>query len=391
MVWIVGIGMDGVRTLTAEAREIIDSADILIGAERMLKPFENCGKIIFNEYLPDRITEFINSHSGSKIAVLMSGDCGFFSGAKKLSALTSDCRIISGISTPVYLCSKIGVSWENMKFISLHGKINNIAVNVIQNEYCFFLLGGEITPADICHKLHCYGLGDVQVYVGINLGYENERIICGKASEMTGIITDRLCAVIVYNRNCLKYIPSGIRDEKFIRDKIPMTKAEIRTIVVSRLNISADSICWDIGCGTGSVSVEMAFRCPDGAVYGFDKNPDALKLTRINAEKFSCDNIHLHECLFPEDVPAEILVPDCVFIGGTAGKLHDIVSYIRNLNPYAEIVVTAVSIETISECLDFAGSEITQVAVSRTHKTGNYTMMSAENPVFIVRLGKCAE
>ncbi len=390
MVWIVGIGMDGIKTLTAEARDVIESADILVGAERILKPFENSGKMIFREYLPERIAEFINNHSGSKTAVLMSGDCGFFSGAKKLSSLVGDCRIICGISTPVYFCSRIGVSWENMKFISLHGRHNNIAVNVVRNEYCFFLLGGETTPADICRRLIAYGLPDVEVYIGENFCSENERVLSGKPSDFTEIATDRLCAVIVRNENYLKCIPSGIDDGDFIRDKVPMTKAEIRAIVISKLNVSEKSICWDIGCGTGSVSVEMALRCPEGAVYCFDRKEDALRLTNINTSRFSCDNVHLYKCVFPEDVPSGIPVPDCVFIGGSSGKLSDIVSYVRKLNPYAEIVLTAVSLETVSECLEFS-AEIIQAAVTRTHKTGSYTMMSAENPVFIVRLKKCAE
>ncbi|MDE6102220.1 MAG: hypothetical protein K2F73_04520, partial [Ruminococcus sp.] len=108
---------------------------------------------------------------------------------------------------------------------------------VMQNELCFFLLGGKITPAEICRTLCRYSLGDVRIFVGENLGYENERILSGTAKSMQDISTGNLCAVIVENKNYMKYIPSGIGDENFIRTTIPMTKAEVRTVVVSKLNV----------------------------------------------------------------------------------------------------------------------------------------------------------
>lgn len=392
-VYIVGTGMNGVKTLTREASEIIDSADILIGAKRILEPFEHLHKHMLCEYSVDKIVNYINNCGHNKIAVLMSGDCGFYSGAKKLSEyLGTDCKIICGISTPVYLCAKIGRSWENMKFVSLHGRNGNVAVNVMQNELCFFLLGGKITPAEICRTLCRYGLGDVRIFVGENLGYENERILSGTAKSMQDISTENLCVMIVENKNYMKYIPSGIGDENFIRTEIPMTKAEVRTVVVSKLNVGRDSICWDIGCGTGSVSVEMALRCPDGCVYAFDKNDKAVKLTSENAEKFGCDNIHVYKSMFPDNVPDNVPAPDCVFIGGSSGKTGDIVKYVIEKNPYAKIVVTAVSVETINECIDIFDAEITQIAITRTHKTGSHTMFSAENPVFVIkRKIKCVE
>lgn len=391
-IYIVGTGMDGDKTLTYKAIEIIRSAEILIGAERILKPFAYLKKTIFTEYRTEKIIDYINNNRDKKIAVLMSGDCGFYSGAEKLSGLLgSECEIICGISTPVYFSSKIGKKWENMKFISLHGTENNVAINTLQNELCFFLLGGKNTVSDVCTTLWNYNIRDVNIFVGENLGYKNEKITCGTVGEMMRYTAENLSVMIVENKNYIKYIPSGIPDSEFIRGDIPMTKAEIRSLAVSCLNIGKNDICWDIGCGTGSVSVEMAMRCPDGKVYSFDKKKQAVDLTLENARKFSCDNIHAQCMTFPNDIPANMPVPDCVFIGGTSGKMHEIIDYIFNKNPSAMIVATAVSLETISECLNFSGAEITQISVARTRKIGKYTMMSAENPVFIVRLKPCGE
>ena len=164
-----------------------------------------------------------------------------------------------------------------------------------------------------------------------------------------------------------------------------MTKSMVRAIVVSWLNIGKKSICWDIGCGTGSVSVEMALKCPDGKVFSFDKNSQAVELTLKNAEKFGCDNIKVYEGTFPQYDGEKLSPPDSVFIGGSAGKMAEIVSHILKLNPFAKIVITAVSLETLSECVGLFEAEITQVAVTKTRKTGSYTMFSAENPIFIIR------
>ncbi|MDE6671260.1 MAG: precorrin-6y C5,15-methyltransferase (decarboxylating) subunit CbiE [Ruminococcus sp.] len=391
-IYIVGAGMNGTKTLTCQALEIIENAHILIGSERILKPFTYLKKTVITEYITEKILDYINNNTDKTIAVLMSGDCGFYSGAEKLAGLLGGrCEIICGISTPVYMCSKIGRKWENMKFISLHGRENNIAVNVMQNELCFFLMGGTVSPAQLCERLNKYGLTDITVFIGENLGYTNEKITSGKPEGLIDYKSENLCAVITENKSYLKYIPSGISDGEFIQSDIPMTKAEIRSLVISWLNIGKNSVCWDIGCGTGSVSVEMALRCPDGKVYSFDRKSQAVELTLENAVKFSCDNIQTSCVIFPDDTPENVPAPDCVFIGGTSGKLRETIDFVRKKNRSARIVLTAVSLETVSQCLEFPEAEIVQISATRTRKIGNHTMMSAENPVFIVRLKPCGE
>ena len=147
-IYIVGIGMEGQKTLTAQALTAIESADVLIGAKRMVEPFLHLGKNTFISWKTEEITEYIRNNFFSSVAVLMSGDCGFYSGAEKLiSALECyETEVISGISSPAYFCAKIKKPWQNVKLISLHGTDGNIVRNVCKNELCFFLLGGDVTP-----------------------------------------------------------------------------------------------------------------------------------------------------------------------------------------------------------------------------------------------------
>ena len=389
-IYIVGTGVDGENTLTKAAEKAIAESDLLIGAKRIVKPFVKLGKEVFITYRHTDIAEKLSSADCSTAAVLMSGDCGFFSGTKKLLPLLEghDVQVIAGISSASYLCSKVGIPYEKMKFISLHGRDSNIAVNVKMNEHCFLLLGGDITAADVCKRLCEYGLGSADVFIGAELGYHNECIITGKASELTDVHTSGLDVLITENKEALNYIPSAINDEKFIRGEIPMTKSEVRCIAVSKLNIKSDSVVWDIGCGTGSVTLETAYRCPDGKVFSFDKKHEAATLTAENARLFSCDNISVTEGECPE-ILTDIAAPDKVFIGGSSGNMSGIFEAVHAQNPCADVVVTAVSLETLNEaieCFERFGvlPEIVQVSASRTRKLGTHTMLQAQNPVFII-------
>lgn len=390
-IYLVGIGMEGDRTLTRKAMQAVAEAELLIGAKRMLQPFSASGKATFCSYKAEEITARLRSGTEQCAAVLLSGDCGFFSGAEQLLHLLEGeaVEVISGISAPVYLCAKTGLSWERMRFISLHGTDNSIAVHVRSHPYCCFLLGGTITAALLCERLCEFGLGEARVYIGEHLGYEKERILTGKAAEFLHHPAETLCVVIVGNPAYCACLPTGIPDAEFVRSEIPMTKAEVRCIAVSALNIRANDTCWDIGCGTGSVSVEMALRCPDGMVFSIDKHPGAVRLTIENSRRFACDNISVSEGVCPEALTG-LPAPDKVFIGGCSGKMAEVFSMIYDKNPAAEIVITAVSIETLNEAVtafSAYGTEcsITQLAVTRTRKVGTHTMLMAQNPVFLIK------
>ena len=148
---------------------------------------------------------------------------------------------------------------------------------------------------------------------------------------------------------------------------------------------------YDIGCGTGSVSIEMAFAAYEGRVYAFDKNEEAVGLVLENARKFHLDNIEAvcglaPECL--EGLPA----PDVAFIGGSSGNMEEIVNFLYGKNSRIRFVITAVTIETAMaalESLENVGIEgdIVQVAVSKGRQIGDLHMLMAQNPIFIINGG----
>ncbi len=389
---LIGTGMDGGDTLTEAARSAIASSDAIFGARRVTEPFEKLGKPVFNAWKASEIAEIIKRENFERPCVLTSGDCGFYSAADGLvKGLDGfDAEIVCGISTPVYFSSKIKIPWQDMKFVSLHGAENSVVRNVRRNKHCFFLLGGDVSAEDICGGLCDYGLGDIGVYIGENLGYPNEKISVGRARDLVGSRFERLCVLVTENPGFERGVPVGIPDGDFIRGEVPMTKSEVRAVVISKLGIEDGDVCWDIGCGTGSVSVEMALNCGAGAVYAVDRFENAAELTAANCRKFGCDNVFVYRGLAPailEDLPT----PDKVFIGGSGGRLNDIIETVFRKNPQCTVVVTAITLETVSGAMNafaargIAEPDIVQIAVTRTKRAGKSTLLQAENPVFIIK------
>ena len=423
-VWIVGIGMDGCGTITLRGREVIRDAGLLIGAGRMLKAVEKITadqkKETFVSYESDEIVNRIRQTDQTKIAVCMSGDGGFYSGCKKLlqkmgisgeeerMGLREDTwmrfgeksqtlsgkdnlevEVISGISSPVYLAGRLGISWQDMHFVSLHGTNANVITEIHHHHKTFLLLGGDETAGTVCRKMTAYGFSGLQVVIGENLAMPEEKIISGYAGDFVNYEEGGLQVMLVMNSHPEDYPAFGIDDELFFRGKVPMTKSEVRSVILSKLRIRPEETCLDLGCGTGSVSVEMAGFAMRGKVYAVDHNPEAIRLTGENAIRFKRDNIILVEGdLAQPQVLRELPRADAVFIGGGGRNLCQILGSLIEKNPDCRIVMTAVSLETlesIRQSVRVFGLEadITQAAVTRTKKTGDYTMFTAQNPVFI--------
>ena len=384
---IIGMGMSE-KTLTAEALSLINDADILIGAKRLINEFSKLNKPSFNAYLSDDILEIIKETDANEIAILVSGDVGFYSAAEKLVDVLKDYdpNLVSGISSVSYFFAKCSLPWKDANLISCHGLDTNIVSSVRRNRFTFALTGKNIP--ELQKELVKYGFGDLNVWIGENLGSDEESIQESKISDLDGKEFSSLTVLIIENPDFDSRIRTGIPDEEFIRGKVPMTKSEVRAVCLSKLSLSPTDIAYDIGCGTGSVTIEMAFSAYDGKVYAFDKNEEAIALLEQNCQKFHLDNVEAICGLAPECLK-DLPVPDVAFIGGSSGNMDEIVSYLYGINNKMRFVITAVTLENAMAGLDSLknvgiSGDIVQVAVSKGRQIGDLHMLMAQNPIFII-------
>ncbi len=187
-----------------------------------------------------------------------------------------------------------------------------------------------------------------------------------------------------------KWSPPGLPDEAFIRGKAPMTKSEVRTITMAKLQLRPTSRVLDIGAGTGSLTIEAALLCPEGQVVAIERKQTALDLLSQNIEHFNLNNVTVIDGLAPQDLPKD-QVFDAIVIGGTGGQMAEVIDYVKaHLVPGGRVCVNLITPENVAKALEglrgggFTEPEIISLQVSRGRRVGDVTLMEAQNPITII-------
>lgn len=435
---LLGIGPGSVGGLTIEGMQALQEADLIMGASRMLEILEKADhaglvhngrkpshrKTTFATWKPAEMQQYVLEHPQyQNIVVALSGDTGFYSGAAKLLELwrDEDVRVLPGLSTLSVLCAKAKTDWQHVRCISRHGRTGNL-LSALRTESQVFLLPGEKLP-ELCEKLIAGGFCDVSLVVGSKLSYPDEQVLIGTPEELKEMSVQEPYAVLISNPAAEKApAAQGIPDGDFQRiqrsraagcegsaqqtlgadasgksnqeseDKhptrtVPMTKEEVRVVSLGKLRLTRSAVVYDIGAGTGSVSIEAARIAFEGRVYAIEQNPQAVGLLRENVAKFGLDNVEIIEGMAPEAFEG-LPVPTHAFIGGSKGNLAAIVAKLREMNPAVRIVINAVTVETADEARRImADREAVTLQVTREHKVGRYHMLRAENPITIFAFG----
>ena len=393
---LIGMGASA-ATLTAEGWDALRRAERVAGARRLLDalPAE-----VTAERIPAvRPEEILPALEGAcSAAVLYSGDTGFYSGApallERLRGRQVQVELQPGLSSVQLLAARLGRPWQDWKLVSAHGRPCDPVAAVCGGKPAFFLTGvGESGPAALCQKLTDAGLGGLSVAVGEDLGLASQKIFSGSAAQAAGAQFGPLAVLLAEPAFRLPARTPGWPDDTFVRaEGVPMTKQAIRAQVLAQLALCPGETVWDVGAGTGSVSLEMAYANGGAPVWAVERLPAACAVLEENRRRLGGWNIRVTAGTAPEALQG-LPAPDAVLIGGTRGRLEPILDAILAANPAARVCLTAIALETLAAALAAFGArgmepEVTQIAAAHAGGPGRLHLLRAENPVFILTAAK---
>lgn len=398
---IIGIGPGSAEYFMPAARNRMRGAHTVIAARRILPMLREVCGAVETEFLPmGKIKDTLEMIDGllreeKEVALIVSGDPLMYSLYKTIlnQEISADweMEVIPGIGSMQMLGAAFGETMEDARLVSVHGRSRtpgSVALCVTENPKVFFLCSKEQGPAWLSQIMLDYHLDDVEVFAGANLSYEDQILESGSPAEMAKKEFPSLCVAMIKNPHPRPVTrPCFLSDEDFERGRTPMTKEEIRVLILHKMKIHPDDVIWDIGAGTGSVSVECARQAPFGQVHSVERDEAAVHLIEKNRDKFELDNLFIYQGDAAERT-ADLPVPDKVFIGGSGGKLGEIMKNIAVFDREIRVTVSAVTLETIAEAGEILGNydadyDVIQATVGRGRKIGSYHIMDTNNPVMI--------
>lgn len=421
--YVIGIGY---KPFNQETREIIHSAEFILASERLFDFFmeseeyhkvKDKVKVINNvdetfNFIKAKITE--NSLAQKNIVLLASGDPLFYGiGRRAIKELGKDAvEIIPDLSSIQAAFAKIKESWEDALLMSLHGgpdpckrrhmpfEISDIPSLVNTHKKIAILTDKQNNPSEIAKTLTLSGCHNIKMFVCEKLGYPDERITEGLPSEIGRLVFAHPNLAIILNdtnffTNALQKdmdnVLFGLSEDDIIHSEGLITKDEIRAVTLHKLRLMNKGVFWDIGAGSGSVSLEAARHCPELKIYAIEKDPQQIQNILDNKIKFKADNIQLVKGAAPKAFEG-LTYPQRVFIGGSGGRLEEIIKFIANISVDI-VVINAATIETLNKAVKSLQQsdydlDVVQINVSRMKKIGEGNYFSALNPVFIIRARK---
>jgi precorrin-6Y C5,15-methyltransferase (decarboxylating) len=403
-VHILGVSDAGLESLNAAARAAYDAATLLCGGVRHLgyANGRSVDKFILKGNLKElvvRLEEELAKPDGRPV-VLASGDPLFFGVANYLSR-----KLGSGkIEVHPYLSSlqlafaRAGVPWDDADLISVHGRpLDNLAGARPTSLTLGIFTDGQNPPSACAAYLQKMGwIREAQAWVVENIEGEDERVTATTLGGLEGKSFGELNVLIVRRPQAplaASVHAFGLPDEAFAQrkpDKGLITKAEVRALALSKLRVFPGACVWDIGAATGSVAIECARLAGAGPVWAFEKNEEDCDNVRENVERFCTPTVRVVHGKAPEALVQAKDDPDCVFIGGSAGKLAEILDACdARLKAGGSLVGSFATVENIAEALAwYKDSGYTwgfcQIQVSRGKPILDLHRLDALNPITLV-------
>ncbi len=423
--YVVGIGY---KPFGQRARDVVNSADAIIASRRLAEVFERYDEFV---QVKDRVRiinnvdetmAFIGSSLRNpkstirNIVLLASGDPMFFGiGRRVIEEFGRDgVEILPDLSSVQEAFARINEPWDDAFLISLHGgpdpakrrklkyELRDIPSLLDQHYKIAILTDKENNPAAIAGVLQSAiqnPRSEIVLHVCERLGYPDEKVTQGAPAEMAGkTFSEPSVVVLMKDEGRIKKEESGkqrtdhrfgLREDEILHERGLITKDEVRAVTLHKLRLPRTGVLWDIGAGSGSVSIEAARLCPGLRVIAIEKDQERINTIRENVRQFGLRNVDIILGTAPESLD-DLAAPVRVFIGGSGGKIAEIIKIVNGRMVSGIIVINAVTLKTLNEALPALENngfavEVSEVLVSRSKITAGKRQMTALNPITVVR------
>lgn len=395
---VIGVGDDGPAGLPPHLQSLLAEADLVCGGARHLAALppgaaERCTITKDLDGLVQRIAAA--RAAGRRVVVLASGDPLFFGvGAYLIERLGREAvRVHPHVSAAQLAFARLGVPWQEAVVLSAHGRpLERILGRAMANHTFAVLTDAVNTPAVVARALLEGGMEDADAAVCEHLGGPRERVVRAPLSTIAEQTFAPLNVLVVLRQ------PSAVRwgrpligqpESAYAHMRGLITKAEVRAVSLGRLGLERAEVVWDVGAGSGAVAIEAASLRLDALVYAVERDAEQYRLLLANVRRYTAGNVRP---VFGEapDALAALPDPDSAFIGGTGGRLGEVLEAVgARLRPGGCLVLNLVLLEHLRAALAWLRArawpmELTQVTAARGVPTGDGVRLAALNPVFVL-------
>jgi precorrin-6Y C5,15-methyltransferase (decarboxylating) len=404
---VIGIGHDGPAGLSAAARAYIAAARVLAGGRRHLDFFPEWAgeRVVIGADLEAIVGRLRERYRAAKTVVLASGDPLFYGiGSVLLDAFPrEDLVFLPQVSCVQLAFARLKETWHDARVVSLHGRPLEALRRAVEARAAKIavLTDGKNHPAVIADFLRRHGAAeDYALWVCENLGGPDERVSRHAPTRMREEAFSPLNVVVLLRESVLSTqgaLPLlGIPESALLHRAGPrglITRREVRLLALCYLELRPDDVLWDVGAGSGSVAIEAARLCPRLRAFAVERDGEAFRQLEANAARLSADGVRAVRAEAPDGF-ADLPDPDAVFVGGSGGRLRDILeAAMRRLKPGGRVVVNCITLENLARAWDGLREhglepQATSVQLAHSRPLGQLHALEPESLIFIVRARK---
>ncbi len=402
---VIGIGDDGCASLTSRAVNAVMQAGVLVGGERHLEFFPQFQgeKILLKGGVASVLDRVAQLAEEQNVCILASGDPLFFGiGSVVIARLGAEyVEVLPQPSSMQWAFARAGLKWDDAACVSLHGRSSEGFLTRLKGQAKVAVFTDEKnSPSVLAQRMVAHGETAWVAWVCEHLGGPDEKVRRFDVAALAACQDIGPLNVLLLVRSDPAWrAPATIpflHEDRFAK-RMPkkglITKREVRLLSLAAMGIRPDSVVWDIGAGSGSVSIEAALLAPKGLVYAIEVDPEGVEICRENLLAHAVDNVRVIAGRAPEAL-AGLEAPDAVFIGGSKGSMEEIIDVVMDrLQPGGHLVVNAITLENVAETYQALRKrglvpEVTLLQVSRAEPLARYMRYESLNPIQIFAVEK---